>query len=201
MLTVLFVLLWLIAGLIVLVVILVCIPVYLTMVVKSEPVSAFCLEARLMHGSAPRLLMITRQWGASRQKPAEEHRSERRRAHTKTKSEPQKKRRRWISQNRMLGLIRAIPQLLSETLSAIHIDRASIQGEFGLSDPADTGRIFGQISPFIYTPFNRKISVAVKPNFETVGVRGQAEAALHFTPIRLVIPTMRLLWREFVVRS
>ncbi|MCP5038209.1 MAG: DUF2953 domain-containing protein [Rhodobacteraceae bacterium] len=196
MLTALAILFWLIGGLLVLILVLICVPLHLRMTFRSEPTPAFGLELRLLTDWTPRLLLIdSRRVGAPRKKADAE--SEK----LKPKKRKRKAARWWTSRLRPTELARAVPALLGDTLSGIHIDRLRVQAEFGFGDPADTGRIFGQLMPFTYLPISPAVSFNVKPNFESRCLKANADAALHFIPVRLALPAIRFAWQQFVVRS
>lgn len=119
--------------------------------------------------------------------------------------EPKKKKRKatqgWASRLRPTKMARAIPALLGDTLSRIHFDRLRVQVEFGLGDPADTGRAFGQLVPLAFLPIGPAMSFDLRPNFEDRCLKGEVDLALHFIPAWLALPAIRFAWQQFVVRS
>ena len=70
---------------------------------------------------------------------------------------------------------------------------------FGLDDPADTGLIFGLITPAVYGLGSETCHVSVEPDFSRRRFAGQAEVELEFTPVAVVWPAIRFglqLWRR-----
>ena len=196
MLTALTILLWLVGGVIALALLLICIPVHLLMAARSEPSPVFSLEVRLLSGRAPRLLLLDSRRMAAGRKSATEKLSR-----SKTRKKKRIKRRKWLSRRRLPDLIQAVPALIADTVSGVHLDRLHIRAEFGLGDPAETGRIFGLLAPLTFMPLDPRISVAVNPNFAAVCLKGRADAALHFVPIRMAIPAMWFARKGLMGRS
>ena len=90
---------------------------------------------------------------------------------------------------------RAIADFLSSELSRIHIDRLHANAVFGLADPADTGQLFGMLTPLIYGLPGDRVDLALAPDFSGPRFDGDGEARLHFTPAALIVPVIRLALR------
>ena len=84
--------------------------------------------------------------------------------------------------------------LLRRLLGAVHFDVLRIDAEIGLGDPAETGQLYGQLCPLIFTTGGH---VFVRPNFDQACLHGCALARLHFTPLGLLWPFARFGWRMF----
>lgn len=90
---------------------------------------------------------------------------------------------------------RAVFRLISEIISQIHIDRADIDFRFGASDPADTGEIFGYLTPLIYGVFgSRLLRINVEPVFDKAVFDGCAALDVTMTPARFIPPFVRFGW-------
>lgn len=159
---------------------------------RSAAQGRISIEVRLFGGVAPPLRFSG---GGGRTEPPPPV--------TEAREEPRarRKRRGW----RMPGgpgvgrrILRAVPDLISGELRRIHIDCLSVDGEFGLADPADTGRLYGYLTPVIYAVPSRRMSVNLRPDFSRACLSGQAEAALHLTPAALAWPVARFAWTVFV---
>jgi len=74
----------------------------------------------------------------------------------------------------------------------IHFDSLNVDIRFGTGDPAETGQIFGLATPFIYGFPSDAVSVSLQPDFVQECFRGRIEAALHFIPVALLGPIVRL---------
>lgn len=91
-------------------------------------------------------------------------------------------------------VISTLPGVIHRTLATLHVEALTIRGEFGLGDPADTGRLYGQLTPLIYA-FPGDITV--RPNFETTCLSGQANTVIRVIPIAFLWPSAGFLWRMF----
>lgn len=114
----------------------------------------------------------------------------------KTRKEP-KRRKGWRGKGsaRMAG---EIPALLRGLLRQIELEEFRLSGRFGTGDPADTGVVFGMVSPILYgLPARRRVSVELKPDFDEACLDGRLRAALRITPITLLPPILRFSWRAF----
>ena len=73
-----------------------------------------------------------------------------------------------------------------------------LDASFGCADPADTGEIFGLMTPFIYgTSGLSGVDMRLEPVFGEVGLRGRASLDLSFVPIALLPPAARFGWAVF----
>jgi len=190
MLTAIWLIFWLLVGLLVLVAVILLSPIHIRMTASSDPVQKVRVELRLFSARFPRLFAFDSTRHVADDRVASVP------AKPKSKTKPKKKHRK-LPRN-LSRLIPEIPSTIKNTLRGIHIDALRVRGEFGLGDPADTGQVFGMLAPLIYIPQNPKFNVMLAPNFNTACAHGNAEAALHFTPIRLSLPALKLAWRAFV---
>ncbi len=113
----------------------------------------------------------------------------------KTQKEP-KRRKGWRGKGsaRMAG---EVPALLRGLLRQIELEEFRLSGRFGTGDPADTGAVFGMVSPLLYGLPTRRVSIALKPDFDEACLDGRLRAALRITPITLLPPILRFAWRAF----
>lgn len=95
-------------------------------------------------------------------------------------------------------LIRGLPEVVRGEFARIHVDRLELDARFGTGDPADTGRLYGYLTPLAYALPARRVSVILRPDFANACFQGRAEAALHLIPGALVWPLLRLAWQVFV---
>lgn len=109
---------------------------------------------------------------------------------------PEKDKRRWAG--RGPGVILALPEFVKGLLRCIHIRSLSLDAEFGLNDPADTGYVYGMLTPIIYgNPWPRRATVSVRPVFGRALLIGVLDAKIDVTPITLAMPFLRLGWRIY----
>lgn len=202
-------LLWVLSGLVALVLLVfigvIALPVHLRLRAEvgeaaeggPRPSGRFSAEVRLFGGLAPPLRISNEARSGPREPPAEPE--------TEDKARPGKKRGR--KPRRMPGgrgaarrMIAALPDLIGGELRRIHIDRLAVNADFGLADPADTGRVYGYLTPVIYATHSPRLALDLRPDFTRARLSGQAEAALHLTPGALAWPAIRFAWAVFVAR-
>ncbi|SMX21977.1 DUF2953 domain-containing protein [Boseongicola aestuarii] len=99
---------------------------------------------------------------------------------------------------RTKGLASAVIRLIGDILQRICIDTARLQMRFGLGDPAETGQVFGYLSPLIYgTAPGQAICLEVEPVFDRAVLQGEAELDLSVVPATLLGPLFRFAWSAF----
>lgn len=89
-------------------------------------------------------------------------------------------------------------EFVAQLLGKFRLEDLTLRGEFGLNDPADTGQLFGQLTPLTYG-FGCKIDV--KPNFENACWHGEASARIRVIPISLLVPVSGFVWRMIGPRT
>ncbi len=107
-----------------------------------------------------------------------------------------KRRKAWQGKGsaRMVG---EFPALLRGLLRQIELEEFRLTGRFGTGDPADTGAVFGMVSPLLYGIQTKRVSITLKPDFNDACLDGRLRAALRITPIALLPPILRFAWRAF----
>lgn len=162
-------------------------PVRLSLALRTEPRWRLAVAMRLFGGLTPSIPV---------------HDSDRRERRRARKTRAVKRRRRKTagrrSAARMRRVLEAGPRLFRDLLRPIRVERLSLDADLGLSDPADTGMLFGLLQALIRSmPARRVISVSVRPDFGGPRFAGVAEAELRLTPLALVAPGVRFAWRVF----
>lgn len=100
---------------------------------------------------------------------------------------PSAKRSRYIHRIPQAGL-----RLLSDLIRLVRIRKISVDARFGCGDPADTGQIFGLLSPLLYGASGlQRTELRVEPVFEQATLSGRAALELSFVPITLLVPALR----------
>ena len=108
-----------------------------------------------------------------------------------------KRRKGWRGKG-SVRLAGEFPALLRGLLRQIRFEEFRLQGRFGLGDPADTGTVFGMLTPILYgLPARRGVTIALVPDFDTACLDGRLRAALRITPVTLLPPILHFLWRVF----
>ncbi len=179
MLTALMVLSWLIAAFLAIIVLFLALPLRLRLSFQSDPAMRFFIVVWPFGGVffPLRIFDSTRRQLASAKK--------------KPRKKPDRTRR---SRAIRAGAIRQLPTALGQMVSAVHIEKLHIDAEFGLRDPADTGIIYGQLTPLIYAVGG---DITLRPNFSAACLRGAAELSGRVIPIVFLWPVVGLLWHAF----
>jgi hypothetical protein len=182
---------WLLLALVALLVLVLVLPIHLRLMAVAGPGFRFDVDLRLISARAPRLFRVgtgsqgrERPAGSAVSKQGKPARRKRRRKRPRGGGE-----RPWLKR-----LIAQAPSAAGETLRAVRIDSLHAEGWFGLADPAETGQLWGWLSPLVFA-VSCPVEVSVWPRFDRTGIGGEAEARLHFTFLRLVSPGLRLLLR------
>lgn len=159
-------------------------PVQFDIRLRKDGETSFRVVARPLGGAGPPLPLADS--GKKRAgKPAKQ---------TKPAKTPKTGKKRW--RGRGPDALLALPDLMSGLLRCIRVRSLSLDAEFGLSDPADTGYVFGMLTPLIYGRPPRA-AVSVRPVFEGSFLRAVLDARISVTPIALAWPFLRFGWRIF----
>lgn len=116
----------------------------------------------------------------------------------KTDSKPKGRAKHRHRDRRNRGLrLRRLPlsdviDLLERLIHAFQIERWHVDAEFGLGDPAETGQLYGQLTPLIYAGGSHFL---LRPNFAETCLRGTALLQFRFTLLGLIWPFARFGWR------
>lgn len=98
----------------------------------------------------------------------------------------------------ILRMVRAAPDLGAGMLKPIKVERLTIDGCFGLADPADTGAVYGLLAPFLFAvPKPSNVSLSLRPDFTEPRLSGEADGMFRFTPVAFLPPAARFAWRSF----
>ena len=175
------VLLWIGVVLLMSIALMVLLPIHVGLSWQSDPAKPSMILLRLFGGVFPAIRVY------DSAKPSK----------AKAKAAPKAPKRRkarrggWVPNGVALAEVMA---LLRRLLRAVHIDALQLDAEVGLGDPGETGQLYGQLCPLIYTARGH---VFVRPNFNRACLQGSGLAQLHFTPLGLIWPFIRFGWRVF----
>lgn len=123
-------------------------------------------------------------------------------AETRKKKAPRKKRDEAQRRGPRFRLVGAddVWRLARDFFRAVHIRRLVVDADFGTGDPADTGTLFGRLTPLIYGfGGSERVQIALRPDFGAERLDGRAEAVLSVVPLALLFPAARFafaLWRR-----
>lgn len=170
------VLLWLGASLLVGIFLVVILPIRVLCTWQSDPAKRAVVLLRPFGGVFP----AVRVYDSARKRADKPERRA---------SKPKNKRRG----PRLRGIaVTDVTELLDRLLHAFQIEELRGNAEFGTGDPAETGQLFGQLTPLVYSTGSR---FQLRPNFAETCLRGNALLQFRFTLWGLVWPLVWFGWR------
>lgn len=99
------------------------------------------------------------------------------------------------------GLASRVVRLLLDLIRHVTIKDAYAYGALGLEDPADTGELYGVLSPLLVTASVAGVDVRCRPDFEQPGLRGSCGGRLRVRPVAVLWSCFRFLCSAPVLRS
>lgn len=114
------------------------------------------------------------------------------------KPKPERRRRGSIDSKRLLA---ALPRLLTGLLRMFRIELLQLSGRLGLSDPSDTGQLFGVILPIRYALQDPRFVLDLEPEFSGFIVDAEVEARIRVHLVRGLPALARFLWDLFGRRT
>ena len=137
----------------------------------------------------------------ARSKPAEPpHPDAPKRAPTSRKQRG-RGRRIAVAVLRTRGLLHQVGRLLAAALRQVTLERFHLEMMFGFENPADTGFVYGCLSPVLVMAEVRGLDVQCRPMFLEPGVRGVFQATIRVRPLRVVMGTIVALLSPPVFRA
>ena len=183
------IILWLLLVMLALVCLALITPVLVRVHLTTLPQFAYRVEMRALAGLAPRLTLAQGPRKGPVTKPKAKH-------NPKT-TKP--KRRRIPSRKRSHGaVVRALPTLIVGIVHRIHLAKLDIDADYGLGDPAETGRLCGLLMPLQYAgPIPANVSLDLRPDFTKPSLNGNLTAVVRVTVAALLIPITQFAWRAY----
>ncbi len=155
-------------------------PVRIEMHIRTEPRLRYGMILRPFFGRGPGFSVTGAAW--RKRKPPRK----------------QKSRTSRVSAKRGRAMIRAAPDLLRGLLDSVRLETLRLDATFGTDDPADTGHLFGFVSPVLYgLPPSDKYHVRLRPDFNGPVFDGSFEAHLRVLPFWIAGTLVRFGWRVF----
>lgn len=99
------------------------------------------------------------------------------------------------------GLASRVLRFLSDLAHQVKIERGYVHGVFGFDDPADTGVLYGTLSPLLVAASAAGFDVLCRPDFQEAGLRGSCGGRLRMRPISVIWTCFRFLCSAPVLRS
>lgn len=175
------VLLWLGTVVLVISVLFVLLPIRVVLSWHSDPVRPSTVFLRPFGGVSPPIKVYD---STRKRKPKKPPATARKRHHKGVG-------RGWNARGDVMA---ELSRLLGRLIGAVQIEDLHIDAAFGLGDPAETGQLYGQLTPLIYTTRGH---VQLHPDFETACLQGSAVAQVRFALIGLIWPLVAFGWRVF----
>jgi len=179
------IILWAICAVLVLLVVLLITPMRFYLYLANTPQFTYRLDVRVAGGLAP--------WITLAQGPPQGSKSARK---AKTKSS---KKRRTSKDKHFRGSIgRALPRFIRDIFHHVHVSELSIDADYGLNDPAETGQLSGLLMPLQYAHLlPRRVSLNLRPDFTRPCLNGTLTAGIRVTIAAFILPVLRFGWHVF----
>ncbi len=84
---------------------------------------------------------------------------------------------------RTRGLARRVTRVSSDLFRRVTLEEFRLQTAFGFDNPADTGIVYGVLSPLIVLAEQRGWDIECRPMFLESGLRGVLRATIHIRPL------------------
>jgi hypothetical protein len=110
-------------------------------------------------------------------------------------------RRMAVAVLRTRGLFERVVRLALALLRRVTLERLQLDTMFGFENPADTGFVYGCLSPVLVMADLRGLNIRCRPMFLESGVRGALRATIRVRPLLLVGPMVAFLASPSVFRA
>ncbi len=84
------------------------------------------------------------------------------------------------------GLVGRILRLFCDLAPRFSFQAVYLRVDFGLDDPADTGRLYGTLAPFLVAAASSGFDVRCRPDFQEARLRGSCGGQIRARPISLL---------------
>lgn len=96
-------------------------------------------------------------------------------------------------------IVRAAPRFICGIVRRVRLEAMRADVSFGLPDPAETGTLYGALTPIALLLGTRASArVTLRPDFAKAVLKGRGHLAARFTPIALAPPVLAFVWTVFV---
>jgi hypothetical protein len=146
------------------------------------------------------LFGLIRPRSRKRSTPSAPERADDRPAHT-PKNRKGRGRRMAVAVLRTRGLFERVVQLALALLRQVTLERLQLETMFGFENPADTGFVYGCLSPVLVMAHVRGLNIHCHPMFLESGVRGAFRATIRVRPLLVVGPIVAFLVSPPVFRA
>jgi hypothetical protein len=91
-----------------------------------------------------------------------------------------------VAMLRTPGFVARAARLLPDLLRRTRIDRFHLRAEFGLDDPADTGRLYAAVAPLCFAAAGSGLDVRCQPSFPDARLTGSCSVRLSVRPLSVL---------------
>lgn len=106
-----------------------------------------------------------------------------------------------IAALRTRGLPGRVGRLGVTLLRQAKLEEFRVRTAFGFDNPADTGIVYGLLSPWLMVAAARGLHLECRPMFEESGLRGAIIARVHVRPLSVVGALTAFLASPSVIRA
>ena len=99
------------------------------------------------------------------------------------------------------GLAGRILRLFRDLAPRFSFQAVYLRVDFGLDDPADTGRLYGTLAPFLVAATSSGFDVRCRPDFQDAGLRGSCGGQIQARPISLLSVVVSFLCSPPMLRA
>lgn len=99
------------------------------------------------------------------------------------------------------GFLGRVGRLTRALIGRVRIEQFRLRAAFGLSDPADTGMMYGLLSPGLVIATVYHLDVECRPVFDQAGVRLTLKASVRVVPLAVAITVLAFLLSPPVIRA
>ena len=111
------------------------------------------------------------------------------------------RRRKAVAVLRTRGLFERVVRLALALLRRVQVERLQLDTLFGFENPADTGFVYGCLSPVLVMADIRGLNIRCRPMFLESGLRGAFRATIRVRPLLVVGPVVAFLVSPPVFRA
>jgi hypothetical protein len=101
----------------------------------------------------------------------------------KSAGNSRRKARMALAALRTRGLVSRVARATSDVFRHVRLDEFRLETAFGFDNPADTGIVYGVLSPLLVLAEQRGLNVECRPMFVESGLQGALRAAIHVRPL------------------
>lgn len=130
--------------------------------------------------------------------------SERSETATSRHKSPKERRstaRMGIAVLRTRGLLRRVGRLVVTLFRQVRFEEFRVHTAFGLENPADTGIVYGFLTPLLVVAKTRGLNVDCRPMFLDSGWTGTVSATIHIRPVSVLAALVVFLVSTPVIRA